>query len=128
MFARELNRDAGLSYFFNSKDYKNAGHDLINRDMFGRIPEDAYKNGTIQRQVAGFDDAALPENADLGRVYRHRTDSFRCAVQTEAWHLDADGNKENVDNRIAVVKLSAGTGLSVATRFHSQGEIPVADG
>jgi hypothetical protein len=56
MFARELNRDAGLSYFFNPGDYKRAGHDLINRDIFGRIPEEAYKNGSIQRQVAGFDD------------------------------------------------------------------------
>lgn len=113
MFARELNRAAGLSYFFNSKDYKNAGHDLTNRDMFGRIPEDAYKNGTIQRQVAGFDDVlrspkmpTLAASAATGL-----TVSGAQKFKPEAWHLDADGNKENVDNRIAVVKLSAGTGL-----------------
>lgn len=113
MFARELNRDAGLSYFFNSKDYKNAGHDLVNRDMFGRIPEDAYKNGTIQRQVAGFDDVLRsPKMPTLAAsTATGLTVSGAQKFKPEAWHLDADGNKENVDNRIAVVKLSAGTGL-----------------
>ncbi|EMG3683445.1 coat protein [Serratia marcescens] len=113
MFARELNRDAGLSYFFNSNDYKKAGHDLVNRDMFGRIPEDAYKNGTIQRQVAGFDDVLRsPKMPTLAAsTATGLTVSGAQKFKPEAWHLDADGNKENVDNRIAVVKLSAGTGL-----------------
>nr|WP_308530146.1 P22 phage major capsid protein family protein [uncultured Serratia sp.]DAM20991.1 MAG TPA: coat protein [Caudoviricetes sp.] len=113
MFARELNRDAGLSYFFNSKDYKDAGHDLVNRDMFGRIPEDAYKNGTIQRQVAGFDDVLrspkLPTLA--ASTATGLTVAGAQKFKPEAWRLDADGNKENVDNRTAVVELSAGTGL-----------------
>ncbi|PBO35757.1 coat protein [Salmonella enterica] len=56
MFSRELNRDMGTSYFFNPQDYKKAGYDLTKRDIFGRIPEEAYRDGTIQRQVAGFDD------------------------------------------------------------------------
>ncbi|WP_374930234.1 P22 phage major capsid protein family protein [Serratia marcescens] len=113
MFARELNRDAGLSFFFNSDDYKKAGHDLVNRDMFGRIPEDAYKNGTIQRQVAGFDDVLRsPKMPTLAAsTATGLTVSGAQKFKPEAWHLDADGNKENVDNRIAVVKLSAGTGL-----------------
>ncbi|MEB6537485.1 coat protein [Serratia plymuthica] len=113
MFARELNRDAGLSYFFNSKDYKDAGHDLVNRDMFGRIPEDAYKNGTIQRQVAGFDDVLrspkLPTLA--ASTATGLTVAGAQKFKPVAWLLDADGNKENVDNRTAVVTLSAGTGL-----------------
>ncbi|MDI3197128.1 P22 phage major capsid protein family protein [Serratia ureilytica] len=113
MFARELNRDAGLSFFFNSDDYKKAGHDLVNRDMFGRIPEDAYKNGTIQRQVAGFDDVLRsPKMPTLAAsTATGLTVSGAQKFKPEAWHLDADGNKENVDNRIAVVKLSAGAGL-----------------
>lgn len=113
MFSRELNRDSGLSYFFNPKDYKAAGHDLINRDMFGRIPEDAYKNGTIQRQVAGFDDVlrspklpVLPASTATGL-----TVSGAQKFKPVAWDLDADGNKRNVDNRLATVTLSATTGL-----------------
>lgn len=56
MFARELSRNRGLSYFFNVKDYKKAGYDLVGRDIYGRMTEDAYKKGIIQKQVAGFDD------------------------------------------------------------------------
>ncbi|MGX8807654.1 P22 phage major capsid protein family protein, partial [Enterobacter hormaechei] len=56
IFSRELNRSQGLSYFFNAEDYKKAGLSLVGKDMYGRIPEEAYKSGTIQKQVAGFDD------------------------------------------------------------------------
>lgn len=113
MFARELNRSAGLTYFLNSGDYKRAGRDLTNRDMFGRIPEEAYKSGTIQRQVAGFDEVlrspklpTLAASAATGLT----VDGAQ-KFKPEAWRLDIDENKENVDNRVAVVKLSAGTGL-----------------
>lgn len=113
MFARELNRSAGLSYFFNPGDYKRSGRDLVNRDMFGRIPEDAYKSGTIQRQVAGFDDVlrspklpSLPASTATGI-----TVAGAQTFKPEAWRKDTDGNPENVDNRVAVVKLSSGTGL-----------------
>lgn len=113
MFSRELNRDAGLSYFFNPKDYKAAGHDLANRDMFGRIPEEAYKTGTIQRQVAGFDDIlrspkmpSLPASTATGLTVTG-AQSFK----PQAFELNADGDKRNVDNRLATVTLSATTGL-----------------
>ncbi|UAN49161.1 coat protein [Serratia sp. JSRIV002] len=113
MFSRELNRSAGLSYFFNPNDYKRAGHDLINRDMFGRIPEEAYKNGTIQRQVAGFDD--IMRSPKLPTLAASTATGLTVAgaqkFKPEAGTTDADGNPENIDNRIAVVKLSAGTGL-----------------
>ncbi|MEN4196184.1 P22 phage major capsid protein family protein [Serratia marcescens] len=113
MFARELNRDSGLSYFFNSKDYKGAGHNLAGKDNFGRLTEEAYKSGTIQRQVAGFDDVLrspkLPTLAASGAT--GLTVSGAQKFKPEAWVKDTDGNTENVDNRTAVVKLSAGTGL-----------------
>lgn len=113
MFARELNRDSGLSYFFNSKDYKGAGHNLAGKDNFGRLTEEAYKSGTIQRQVAGFDDVLrspkLPTLAASGAT--GLTVSGEQKFKPEAWVKDTDGNTENVDNRTAVVKLSAGTGL-----------------
>lgn len=113
MFSRELNRSAGLSYFFNPNDYKRAGHDLINRDMFGRIPEEAYKSGTIQRQVAGFDD--IMRSPKLPTLTASTATGLTVAgaqkFKPEAGTTDADGNPENIDNRIAVVTLSAGTGL-----------------
>lgn len=113
MFARELNRDMGVSYFFNPHDYRQAGYDLANRDIFGRIPEDLYENGSIQRQVAGFDDVlrspkmpSLAASTATG-VTVNGNQSFK----PEAWTTDTDGNKENVDNRVAVVAVSSGTGF-----------------
>lgn len=113
MFSRELNRDAGLSYFFNPKDYKRAGYDLVKRDLYGRIPEDAYRDGNIQRQVAGFDDVmrtpklpVLSASAATGI-----TVSGAQSFKPEAWRYDNDNNKVNVDNRFATVTLSATTGL-----------------
>lgn len=113
MFSRELNRDMGVSYFFNPQDYLKAGYDLAKRDIFGRIPEDAYRNGDIQRQVAGFDDVlrspklpVLAKSAATGI-----TVSGAQSFKPVAWQLDNDGNKVNVDNRFATVTLSATTGL-----------------
>ena len=113
MFSRELNRDMGVSYFFNPQDYLRAGYDLAKRDIFGRIPEDAYRNGDIQRQVAGFDDVlrspklpVLPASAATGI-----TVSGAQSFKPVAWQLDNDGNKVNVDNRFATVTMSATTGL-----------------
>lgn len=113
MFARELNRDAGLSYFFNVQDYKRAGHDLVSRDIYGRMTEDAYRKGTVQKQVAGFNEVlrspklpVLKKSAASG-VTVAGAQSFRPV----AWTEDPDGNKENVDNRFARVKLSGTNGL-----------------
>lgn len=113
MFSRELNRDMGTSYFFNPQDYKKAGYDLTKRDIFGRIPEEAYRDGTIQRQVAGFDDVlrspklpVLTKSTATGI-----TVSGAQSFKPVAWQLDNDGNKVNVDNRFATVTLSATTGM-----------------
>ncbi|MGD3028298.1 P22 phage major capsid protein family protein, partial [Escherichia coli] len=46
MFSRELNRDMGISYFLNPDDYRKAGRNLVDGDIFGRVPEEAYRNGT----------------------------------------------------------------------------------
>lgn len=109
MFARELNRNSGLSYFFNSKDYKASGRDLTGKDFYGRIPEEAYRNGTIQRQVAGFDDVLrspkLPLVKKSGALPSTVKDHH--SFKPEAWKESIDGNsKENVDNRVAKVTLS----------------------
>ncbi|HEK1094704.1 TPA: coat protein [Proteus mirabilis] len=113
MFARELNRNAGLSYFYNARDYKNAGRDLTGRDYFGRIPEEAYKNGTIQKQVAGFDDVlrspklpVVPKSLATGVTVKG-AQSFK----PEAWRQSTDGGRENVDNRIAWLSVSDASGF-----------------
>ncbi|HEK2733388.1 TPA: coat protein [Proteus mirabilis] len=112
IFSRELNRSQGLSYFFNADDYKKAGLSLVGKDMYGRIPEEAYKSGTIQKQVAGFDDVIrspkLP-TLTAGTATGVTVDGAQ-KFKPEAWKEDVtDGNRENVDNRTAVVKVSDGS-------------------
>ncbi|EPU3399715.1 P22 phage major capsid protein family protein [Cronobacter sakazakii] len=113
MFARELNRDAGLSFFFNPNDYRGAGRDLAGKDFYGRIQDDAYSKGVIQKQVAGFNDVLrspkLPSLA--ASTATGVTVSGAQKFKPEAWKVDVDGNRENVDNRTAVVAVSSGTGF-----------------
>ncbi|MFG6076987.1 P22 phage major capsid protein family protein [Erwinia sp. OPT-41] len=113
MFAREMNRDAGLSYFFNATDYKRAGYDLVKRDIYGRLTEDAYKKGTIQKKVAGFDDVLRSPKLPVLKASTATglTVSGAHSFKPQAWIEDSDGNKENVDNRFAQVRLSSTTGL-----------------
>lgn len=113
MFARELNRDMGVSYFLNSKDYRKAGRSLVDGDIFGRIPEEAYRNGTIQKQVAGFDEVLrspkLPTIAKNSATGVTVTGAQK--FKPQAFTTDADGNNENVDNRVASVVVSSTTGF-----------------
>lgn len=113
IFSRELNRDAGLSFFYNAEDYRKAGYNLAGKDNFGRLTEEAYKTGTIQKQVAGFDDVlrspklvTLPKSSATGL-----TVSGAQNFEPQAWMRDNEGNKVNVDNRFATVTLSGTTGL-----------------
>jgi len=113
MFARELNRDAGLSFFFNPNDYRGAGRDLAGKDFYGRIQDDAYSKGVIQKQVAGFNDVLRsPKLPSLSAsTATGATVSGAQKFKPEAWKVDVDGNRENVDNRTAVVAVSSGTGF-----------------
>ncbi|MDU5828132.1 P22 phage major capsid protein family protein [Mixta calida] len=113
MFARELNRDAGLSFFFNANDYRGAGRDLAGKDFYGRVQDDAYTKGVLQKQVAGFNDVL--RSPKLPTLFASTATGVTVAgaqkFKPEAWRLDTDGNRENVDNRTAVVKVSSGTGF-----------------
>lgn len=113
MFSRELNRDAGLSWFFNPSDYRKAGYNLAGKDLYGNIPEDAYKTGSIQRQVAGFDDVLRsPKLPTLSAsTATGLTVAGAQSFAPQAWKTDNDGNKVNVDNRFATVTLSSTSGL-----------------
>lgn len=113
MFARELNRDMGISYFLNPSDYRKAGRDLTAGDIFGRVPEDAYHNGTIQRQVAGFDDVLRSPKLPtvVGSTVTGVTVTGAQKFKPQAFATDTDGNNENVDNRVATVVVSATAGL-----------------
>lgn len=113
MFARELNRDMGISYFLNPSDYRKAGRDLTAGDIFGRVPEDAYHNGTIQRQVAGFDDVLRSPKLPtvVGSTVTGVTVTGAQEFKPQAFTTDTDGNNENVDNRVATVVVSATAGL-----------------
>lgn len=113
MFSREMNRSQGISYFFNPDDYEAAGYDLLQGDIYGRVPEDAYKNGTIQRQVAGFNDVLRSPKMPVlrGSTATGLTVSGAQSFKPQALRKDEDGNDENIDNRFAQVKLSSTTGL-----------------
>lgn len=113
MFARELNRDMGISYFLNPSDYRKAGRDLTAGDIFGRVPEEAYHNGTIQRQVAGFDDVMRSPKLPtvVGSTVTGVTVTGAQKFKPQAFTTDTDGNNENVDNRVAQVGVSATAGL-----------------
>lgn len=113
MFERELNRDMGISYFLNPQDYRKAGRDLTAGDIFGRVPEEAYHNGTIQRQVAGFDDVMRSPKLPtvVGSTVTGVTVTGAQKFKPQAFTTDTDGNNENVDNRVATVVVSATAGL-----------------
>lgn len=113
LFARELDRSMGTAFFFNPADYKKAGYDLVNRNVFGEIPEKAYNSGDIQRQVAGFNDVLRSPKLPniVGSTATGITVSGAQKFAPVAWKLDTDGNRRNVDNRIAQVTLSSTTGL-----------------
>lgn len=113
MFARELNRDMGISYFLNPDDYRKSGRDLTAGDIFGRVPEEAYRNGTIQRQIAGFDEVLRSPKLPsvVASTATGITVSGAQKFKPQAWVADADGNRENVDNRVATVTVSSSTGL-----------------
>lgn len=113
MFARELNRDMGISYFLNPNDYRKAGRSLVDGDIFGRIPEEAYRNGTIQKQVAGFDEVL--RSPKLPTIAKNTATGVTVTgaqkFKPQAFTTDADGNNENVDNRVASVVVSSTTGF-----------------
>lgn len=113
MFARELNRDMGISYFMNPSDYRKAGRELTAGDIFGRVPEDAYHNGTIQKQVAGFDEVLRSPKLPtvVGSTVTGVTVTGAQKFKPQAFTTDTDGNNENVDNRVATVVVSATAGL-----------------
>lgn len=113
LFARELSRDMGTSFFFNPADYKKAGYDLVNKNVFGQIPEKAYNDGDIQRQVAGFNDVL--RSPKLPNIVASTASGLKVSGAQKfkpiAWKLDTDGNRRNVDNRTAQVVVTATTGL-----------------
>lgn len=113
LFARELDRNEGTAFFFNPADYARAGYDLVNKNVFGQIPEQAYKDGTIQRQVAGFNEVL--RSPKMPNIVASTATGLKVGGAQKfkpiAWKLDTDGNKRNVDNRTAQVTLTATTGL-----------------
>ena len=119
MFSREINRDAGLSVYMNAADYKAAGHDLIGKDYFGRIVEEAYTDGKMQKQVAGFNN--VYRSPKLPKIKGQTATGVKVSgAQTfkpEAATFDADGNPTNVDNRVFTLKVTDTTGLKRGDKF-----------
>ena len=119
MFSREINRDAGLSVYMNAADYKAAGHDLIGKDYFGRIVEEAYTDGKMQKHVAGFNN--VYRSPKLPKIKGQTATGVKVdgaqSFKPEAATFDADGNPTNVDNRVFTLKVTATTGLKRGDKF-----------
>ncbi len=123
IFSRELDRNAGISFFMNPTDYKASGYNLVGKDLFGRIPEDVYKNGEIGDQIAGFDHVLRSPKMPtvVGSASTGVTIDGAQKFKPQAFTQDVDDNRVNVDNRIAVVKLSAAHGLVAGDKFSVAG-------
>lgn len=88
MFSRELNRDMGISYFLNPDDYRKAGRNLVDGDIFGRVPEDAYRNGTIQRQIQEHETRIAQNESDIASLDT-RVQSLESQVSDHESRIDA---------------------------------------
>ena len=113
-FNREINRSSGMSFFFNGTDYRKAGNTVIQgSNLYGEIPERAYKEGSVGMQVAGFNEVLRsPKMPTLaGSTVTGVTCTGAQKFKPAAWKLDVDGNKVNVDNRTCTIVVSDSSGF-----------------
>lgn len=129
MFDLEYSKDAGTCVYMNTTDYLAGGKDLTNStaNYQAQIPDDAYKSGALQRQVAG-----------IGDVYRHNKVPAITAQATAvtvtgdqtfapvATEQSANGSSVPFDNRFAALTVSTTTGVNVGDKFTVPGMYAVS--
>ena len=112
LVSRELQTTSGTSFYMNPTDYKKAGGDLAGKDMYGRIPEDAYTSGNLQNQIAGFNSVyRSPKLPTLKGSSATAKVNGAQSFKPQASETDVDGNPKNIDHRVAVVPMKPGHGL-----------------
>lgn len=129
MFDLEYAKDSGTCSYLNTTDYRAGGKDLTNStaNYQGQIPSDAYKQGEIQKQVAG-----------IGEVYRHNKLPTLTAQSTAvtitgaqtyvpiATESSPNGSNVPFDNRFANLVVSTTAGVNVGDKFSVAGQFAVS--
>lgn len=123
IFSRQMNMMGGTSTFLNSTDYIKAGGQLINHDSFpSSIEQDAYRQGNIQRQVAGYDNVykhnQLPRSGAQATVV---TVTGNQTFNPIATITAANGSKVPADNRFADLIVSTTVGVNEGDKFSVAG-------
>lgn len=119
IFSRQLNMTGGTATFLNSSDYIKAGGQLVDHDSFpGPIEMEAYRQGNIQRQVAGYDNVfkhnSLPRSGAQATVV---TVNGAQTFDPIAFELSNSGSPVPFDNRYADLTVSTTVGVNVGDKF-----------
>ena len=115
MIERQLNRDAGSSFFLNPRSNQAMAGNLASRSLYpGSLPEEAYKQGLIGKNVAGFDVFRAPTYGSIAARANSTTTTVASDVTAvpEGYSGTAD-SPVNVDYRKAVISLTAATNFRV---------------
>lgn len=129
MFDLEYAKEQGICAYMNSTDYRASGRELTQStaNYEGRIPNDAYEKGMIQRQVGG-----------VSEVYRHNKLPV-LGAQATAVTVNGDqsfvptatesapsGAQVPFDNRYADLTVSTTVGVNVGDKFTVAGMYAVS--
>ena len=124
MFGSKLYTGSGTCAFINTEAYVAGGKSLVegSANFRNSLPDDAYNQGQIQRQIAGVSD-----------VYRHNTLSSLVAATTDSFTVNGDvslkplakseqvnnsGGYDNVDFRHGTIAINeALTNAKIGDKF-----------
>ena len=124
MFDAEMAVSSGTSSFLNAQTWTGGGEFLTNSsaNFANSVPDDAYRQGEIQRQIAG-----------IGQVNRHnkllRLDAAAgsCTVTSDvsfrplATEPSPNGSKLSVDHRFAELAVDSTAGVKEGDKFSFSG-------
>lgn len=125
MTATEFDRDKGTCSFLNPTAYQQGGKNLIQSTARFRnnLPDDAYDEGYIGRQIAGISD--VYEHAKLARMTAQAaalTVNGDQSFAPLASETSPSGSEVPFDNRFAVLPVTGvTTGVNVGDKFSIAG-------
>lgn len=115
MIERQLNYDAGRSFFLNPRSNQAMAGNLASRSLFpGNQSEEAYEQGLIGKNVSGFDVYRAPTYGSIAA----RTNATTTTVASDvtavpAGYSGTEDSPTNVDYRKADISLTAATNYNV---------------
>ncbi len=124
MFDTEFNMNSGSSTWINSTTYRAGGKELVEGSAhFSKsVPDAAYKQGEIQKQIAGIGDVSrhnklINMTAQATAVEIDGAQTFN-PIATES---SANGSDVPFDNRFATITVDTTTGVNVGDKFKVAG-------